>query len=235
MTGPSVELRAIEDERCCLRLKPGSSNLVGRSPQNDWTLAHRSVSRSHARLVWAEHDPRPTVEDLGSANGTFVDGLRMAAHDVATLTEGAILGIGELEFRVTVHKAVAGPALLEEEAESTGIVTLVGGDRRRAGVAESWEELRGLLLQLEDERATGTLHLEFGGCHEEVVVLMGSLLLDRRQGVTLLGRLRDSQPPLSYRYGPDIQIGTIGSRGWRVSELVSLLEDGGPTPPTTRV
>lgn len=233
--GPCVELRAIEDERCALRLEPGGSSLVGRSGQNDWTLSHRSVSRSHARLTWPQQALRPTIEDLGSANGTFVDGLRLAPHEAATLTQGAIVGIGELEFRISVHRPPAGPALLDDEGEGTGVVTLVGGDRGRAGEATSWEQLRGVLLRLEDERATGTLGLQFAGRREEVLLLLGSVLLDRRRGVELLGQLRASEPPLGYRYAPQIQIGTVGARGWRVSELLSLLEDsGGQRPSTTR-
>jgi len=46
--------------------------VVGRSRDCDLVLSHTSVSGRHARLVWKGH--RIIVEDLGSANGTFVRG-----------------------------------------------------------------------------------------------------------------------------------------------------------------
>lgn len=56
--------------------------LVGRGPHCQLVVDHASVSKEHARV----HVPdgpaadAPQVEDLGSTNGTFVDGLRLAPH-----------------------------------------------------------------------------------------------------------------------------------------------------------
>ena len=55
-------------------LPPGTEVVVGRSEGCDVTVADGSVSRLHARLVADEEGVY--VEDLGSANGTFVDGQR---------------------------------------------------------------------------------------------------------------------------------------------------------------
>lgn len=55
-------------------LPPGTEIVVGRSEGCDVTVADGSVSRLHARLVADEEGVY--VEDLGSANGTFVDGQR---------------------------------------------------------------------------------------------------------------------------------------------------------------
>jgi len=55
-------------------LPPGSELVLGRSEGCDVTIADGSVSRLHARLV-ADIEG-VYVEDLGSANGTFVDGER---------------------------------------------------------------------------------------------------------------------------------------------------------------
>jgi DNA-binding winged helix-turn-helix (wHTH) protein len=66
-------------------------NIVGRHPESDIWLDASSVSRVHARVVIA--DGRATVEDRGSTNGTFVNGLRIATRhplvDGATVTFGS--------------------------------------------------------------------------------------------------------------------------------------------------
>ena len=51
------------------------ANVVGRSPNNDIWLDASSVSREHARIVIAAG--RAIVEDRGSTNGTFLDGVRL--------------------------------------------------------------------------------------------------------------------------------------------------------------
>ena len=80
---------------CVLRApQPG---LVGRAPPADLLLPHTSVSRRHAGIV-----PGPkgwTLSDLGSRNGTFVDGERV---DTRLLTGSTWLRFGDVhcEFRV---------------------------------------------------------------------------------------------------------------------------------------
>lgn len=48
---------------------------IGRGPENDISLASKTVSRQHALLRFREG--RWFVEDRGSANGTFVNGTRI--------------------------------------------------------------------------------------------------------------------------------------------------------------
>jgi len=54
-----------------VELAPGEYT-VGRSQQCDVTVDHETVSRQHARLYVEEH--RAFIEDLGSSNGTFING-----------------------------------------------------------------------------------------------------------------------------------------------------------------
>jgi pSer/pThr/pTyr-binding forkhead associated (FHA) protein len=68
--------------------------MIGRSPASDIVLSDSFVSSTHARLV-----PRGQlyfVEDLGSTNGTFVDGREVAE---AQLKPDSRLRIGETIFR----------------------------------------------------------------------------------------------------------------------------------------
>ncbi len=66
----SLEIR--EGEIACLREFSSGSVAIGRQDGNDFQVIHPSVSKFHAQLncedgVW-------TIADLGSSNGTFVDG-----------------------------------------------------------------------------------------------------------------------------------------------------------------
>jgi diguanylate cyclase (GGDEF)-like protein len=70
-------------------LPPGES-LIGRAPQAQVALLDGEVSRLHARLVLQEG--RVALEDLGSTNGTLVNGERV--RGITTLQAGDRLSIG---------------------------------------------------------------------------------------------------------------------------------------------
>lgn len=63
--------------------------VVGRSPDCDLVLRDTSVSGRHARLSW--RGDQILLEDLGSANGTWVDGQRIRRHE---LRPGAEVSLG---------------------------------------------------------------------------------------------------------------------------------------------
>lgn len=66
---------------------------IGRAADNDVVLEHATVSNHHARLSWAGGGL--FVEDLSSANGTFVDGQKITT---AKTRPGADLRIGQVEL-----------------------------------------------------------------------------------------------------------------------------------------
>jgi DNA-binding winged helix-turn-helix (wHTH) protein len=66
-------------------------NLLGRDPDTQVYVDHASVSRRHARISIAD---RATIEDLGSRNGTYLDGHRLDAP--AQLQSGAVIGLGPI-------------------------------------------------------------------------------------------------------------------------------------------
>ncbi|MEM9072882.1 MAG: sigma 54-interacting transcriptional regulator [Myxococcota bacterium] len=69
---------------------------VGSSADNDVVLSDRAVSRFHCRIEPA--DGGVVVRDLGSTNGTRVDGQPIRRH---LLRPGDILRVGRTEMRVT--------------------------------------------------------------------------------------------------------------------------------------
>lgn len=94
--------------------------LLGRDVTNDIALGDAEISRQHARLT---RTPGGFVlEDLGSTNGSFVNGERLVAPRV--LSAGDLLGLGEnvtLSFETTSPEAaetVMGAAIRHGAAPS---------------------------------------------------------------------------------------------------------------------
>jgi pSer/pThr/pTyr-binding forkhead associated (FHA) protein len=74
------------------------SFVLGRHPDCQLVLDDGLVSRRHARVVVT--DRTLTVEDLGSANGVFVNGKRIPRGVPAPLHEGDLFTVGAAEIRV---------------------------------------------------------------------------------------------------------------------------------------
>ena len=70
---------------------------IGRAPDNDLVLDDLLVSRHHAELR-KRADGGYEIADLGSQNGTFVNGRRIATQP---LTDSDTVGIGHSLFRLS--------------------------------------------------------------------------------------------------------------------------------------
>jgi hypothetical protein len=64
---------------------------LGREPSNDIVINHPQVSRRHARIT--RQGGFMVIEDLGSTNGTFANGMRLSGPH--TLASGDVIGLGE--------------------------------------------------------------------------------------------------------------------------------------------
>lgn len=92
---------------------------LGRAPTNDIVIAEPQVSRQHARIM--RQDDALVIEDLGSTNGTFVNGMRLVGPHV--LLGGDVIGLGDA-VRFTYH-APGGAA----EARTTVPVEMPGSEQ----------------------------------------------------------------------------------------------------------
>ncbi len=84
-------------------LRPGP-NVVGR--EGDVLVADGRVSRRHAQIT--NQDGALLVEDLGSTNGTKVDGVKLGPGERKTLAGGEKLSFGGVEMQVTLPGAKGG-------------------------------------------------------------------------------------------------------------------------------
>jgi DNA-binding NtrC family response regulator len=72
----------------------GALTRIGKAADNDVVLEHPTVSRNH--LVVKRQGDRFLVEDLGSTNGTYLDGAQIRE---AFLTPGTMLEVGDVHLR----------------------------------------------------------------------------------------------------------------------------------------
>jgi pSer/pThr/pTyr-binding forkhead associated (FHA) protein len=86
--------------------------LVGRKEDSDLCLAHKSVSKLHCIIV--KTDGLLLLRDLGSTNGTRVNGLRVRRAALLPNDQLAIAG-----FKFRVHLGAEGAAPAEPEDGST--------------------------------------------------------------------------------------------------------------------
>lgn len=82
-------------ETLLFRVMPGSIKTVGRAPRADFVVDVPLVSRLHCRLTLGVDGL--LVEDLGSTNGTFVNGERVTK---LVMRSGDALRVGRMEFAV---------------------------------------------------------------------------------------------------------------------------------------
>ncbi|MEO8699883.1 MAG: sigma 54-interacting transcriptional regulator [Kofleriaceae bacterium] len=78
----------------------GERTVVGTDPSTDFRLSDPTVSRTHCELVLA--DGKVLIRDLGSRNGTFVNGVSIVA---AHLSTGSIVRIGRTELTFDAGRA----------------------------------------------------------------------------------------------------------------------------------
>jgi hypothetical protein len=85
----------------------GAINNIGRSPDNQIQMGHAGVSRHHATVK--ANGATFVLTDLGSQNGTFVNGIRVTEH---VLADGDHIGIGDAQviYRILGTGPAAGGA-----------------------------------------------------------------------------------------------------------------------------
>jgi pSer/pThr/pTyr-binding forkhead associated (FHA) protein/tRNA A-37 threonylcarbamoyl transferase component Bud32 len=87
------------------RLTPGDELVIGRAVSGDGRLGDDpELSRRHARVA-RDADGRLTIEDLGSANGTFVNGVPV--HERRVLEVGDTVRVGRTTLELTPSPAPA--------------------------------------------------------------------------------------------------------------------------------
>jgi len=186
--GGAVALRFLAGcyEGGALPLRPGRDLSIGRAAGSDLQLDEELTSRRHARISW--EGEVPVVEDLGSTNGTFVNGERVRRR---RLVEGDRLLIGGNILKVV---AAARPSPLTTTLAAAGPLeadrTMSEGLPRRSSAMHGHIEEVGLpdLLQLlGTSRKTGMLRVQSGDLVGAVHLAGGRVIRCRLDGRPDLG------------------------------------------------
>jgi pSer/pThr/pTyr-binding forkhead associated (FHA) protein len=90
---------------------------IGRRPSNDIHIDNLAVSGEHATIVTIGNDS--FLEDLGSTNGTLVNGKPIKKH---VLQHGDLVEFGKYQLKYVNEAGIAKPAAPQEDFEKTMII-----------------------------------------------------------------------------------------------------------------
>lgn len=117
-----VLLRIANGKSNVRKVRLHSDTTIGRSPECQLKVASNQISRRHCQIVIRE--TLVAIKDLGSANGTFVNGRKVPAEVEIPLTPGTRVMLGPLHFTVEYELPgvpVSTPVVTEMEVVTTAL------------------------------------------------------------------------------------------------------------------
>lgn len=167
---------------------------IGRAPDNDIVLSGEpTVSRHHAELASeaaGEGDAEPTwsLRDLGSSNGTHVNGERLRADEWHTIAHGDVVAVGNATLRLVEDSDVDGQTVLGS----------VGQDLHQLLTALSKREREVLALVAAgrtDDQVAAELFISTKTVHSHLDRIRDKTGLRRRAELTMLAVRLGLQAP----------------------------------------
>jgi pSer/pThr/pTyr-binding forkhead associated (FHA) protein len=99
-----------------LELNKDEELIAGRSQKTDLMLSHEKISREHFKIYFS--DGQWIVEDLGSKNGTVINGKKITEHSVAN---GDVIKIATFSIKLYLKELIPSPdedmTVIAEEGE----------------------------------------------------------------------------------------------------------------------
>jgi len=167
---------------------------VGRSPESDLVLAEVEVSRHHARIELVGQEelaPIVLISDLGSTNGTFVNGRRILPRNgPVSLQHGDVVRVGTHAFKLkhldemekNYHAAVLAQTTVDSLTGLSNRASVLGFLEKQADLSRRHRRPLSLILcDLDHFKEVNDRHGHAVG--DEVL---------RRFGNVAMGRLRTS-------------------------------------------
>ena len=156
---------------------------IGRTPDNKIVVPHAQVSSRHAQIV--QQAGQLFLEDLRSANGTFVRGQRIAPGQKVPIANGEKVYIGPMPLLVNIAGQQVN-VVVEDQASWAGKPTYE---------IEAWD----LFLEVPDRDNKGSMktlldHVSFKALPGDMIALMGPSGAGK---TTLLMTLNGYLPPTS--------------------------------------
>jgi pSer/pThr/pTyr-binding forkhead associated (FHA) protein len=185
-------------------LKQKQSLTVGRSRDNDIEIADRTVSRWHATFTWNEEFP--TITDLDSTSGTYVDDCRINS---AFLSGSHTITLGETSLKARFCEKI-NPGVVESLTASDEVTLLnERGSKDIRGYLTSNSAVHRLLVSLETSRRTGTLTIRSGLVKGEIIYGLGKIryaTCESKMGLPALHHLANLDSG-SYHFSVNVNVG----------------------------
>jgi EAL domain-containing protein (putative c-di-GMP-specific phosphodiesterase class I) len=103
----------LADDQPLRNIRVDSSRfLVGRKPEASLCIPSPTVSREHAELTVVDREL--LLRDLGSTNGTYVNGTRVQSP--CTVRHGDLLQFGQVVFRAVQQSTDSGPKTIQDDS-----------------------------------------------------------------------------------------------------------------------
>lgn len=102
---PALCLRPVDGAPAIGLDASGRAQTIGRGPGAEIPVLDDTVSKLHARLVYDRAAGKIRVTDLGSSNGTYLNGKRIEGSDEVEAERGARLGFGAMQVVVSDETA----------------------------------------------------------------------------------------------------------------------------------
>jgi pSer/pThr/pTyr-binding forkhead associated (FHA) protein len=166
MSRPRLLLIALSAENAFVQPLADGVSLVGRGRDAQIWINHESVSRRHAEV--AVSDGEVTVVDLGSRNGTFLNGQRIEGP--TTIQCGDELRFGGVAATAleAKHEALARLRNPEMSTRRPGEIAVPVDPRWDALSAAEQRVFRQLMTGLSEKEIAAELHLSVHTVHNHV-------------------------------------------------------------------
>lgn len=161
---------------------------LGRADDNDVVLSNQpTVSRHHAELLHDEHG-RWNVRDVGSHNGTHVNGEQVVSGDTVVVGPDDVVGLGTVTVRIVA--AVDGDSMTIEDSTAAATHQLL-----TSLSAREREVLALVAIGRTDDQVAGELFISVKTVHSHLDRIRDKTGLRRRAELTRLAlRLGLSAP-----------------------------------------
>jgi sigma-B regulation protein RsbU (phosphoserine phosphatase) len=182
---PHALVGELDGSRVTLELRQGDQ-IVGRSPDADIRLDHRSVSRRHASIT--VDAARVMVTDLGSRNGTRVDGIRVTGPTEAH--EGSEIAFADVVLKLS---DLAMPETTDYGLTPSAVVTSIVSPSAPHGPSVEAQGSRDLFRVLADAGQFLVSTRSLPGVYEDVLDLVErAVRCDRIVLLSLEGESRET-------------------------------------------
>jgi pSer/pThr/pTyr-binding forkhead associated (FHA) protein len=176
-------------------LPPNAEIVVGRSSDLDMVLVEDMVSRRHAKIT--VNGDAVTIQDLGSTNGTFVNGERI---ERMTLTDGDRVLIGTSIIKLVTTDGPVQQAIPKKRLEEVAAGRRTNQVRSMSGAIDE-VPLPDLLQLFGSSRKTGVLVIKTDTDVGKVYLERGSIVFASINDSELLGPEKSVHRILAWRHG----------------------------------